>query len=197
MKPIRSSKTEFRLYRDTVRSTRRVSKRHRTIRFPFVIEQTSLLLVCWSISLVSCGQILQVRDAKGTIRATFGTGDQLQIVFQPAPSAIRTVSGQLRRVGSDSLTVVNFSGDPQGVAGVHITGLRRLPTVLNGLTAGVALGATAITLIDKRELPPAPQVAVSLLIGAGIGAGVTHWQRSRHPKRVRHRSERGWSFQVR
>ncbi|GAB2562273.1 hypothetical protein GCM10027085_62510 [Spirosoma aerophilum] len=146
---------------------------------------------------MSCGQILQVADAKGTVRTTFGTGDQLQIVFQPAHSAIRTVSGQLRRVEAGSHNQVDFSGDPQGVAVAYVTGLRRLPTVLNGLTAGVALGATASTLIDKRDLPSAPQAVLSLLIGAGLGAGVTHWQRTRHPKRVRHRSERGWSSQVR
>jgi hypothetical protein len=176
---------------------RSASGRHRTVRFPVFIGQISLLLACWSTSLVSYGQTLQVCDAKGTVRTSFGIGDQLQIVFQPAPSAIRTVSGQLRRVGSDSLTVVNFSGDPQGVAVAHITGLRRLPTVLNGLTAGVALGGTAITLIDKRDLPSAPRAVVSLLIGAGVGAGIAYWQRTRHPKRVRHPPERGWSFQVR
>jgi len=197
MKPVRSLKTKFRIDQNTDRSTRETSGRHRTIWLPAFIGRTSLLIACWSSSLVSCGQALQVIDSKGTVRTAFATGDQLQIVFQQAPVGIRTATGQLRRVQSDSLTLVDFFGDTQAVALAHITGLRRLPTVINGIAAGVAWGGTAITISNNRELPSVPQTVLSLLIGAGVGAGVTCWQRSRHSKRVRQRTERGWSFQVR
>ena len=197
MKPVRSLPTKFQICRSLERSTRRTLVGHRTIRLPALIGRTCLLIACGSFSLLGYGQALEVSDSKGTVRAAFVTGDQVQIVFRHAPSEIRTTTGLLGGIRLDSLTLVDFSGAPQGVALARITGVRRLPTVINGLAAGVALGGTVITISTNRELPAAPQAVLSLLIGAGVGAGVTYWQRSRHPKRVRYRTERGWSFQVR
>ncbi|WP_298607103.1 hypothetical protein [uncultured Spirosoma sp.] len=63
------------------------------------------------------------------------------------------------------------------------------------LSAGIAVGATGLTLWDKRELSSGPRIGLSLLIGAGAGLAYRHLVI--HRKRMRQRVQKGWTFQIR
>lgn len=160
------------------------------------MKQLNLLLVILIFSVSSLGQTLRVIHPNGHIWTVYQPGDELQLYSGSGLAGNLVSTGQLVRIRPDTILIRERSGVDYPIAVRQITGLRPLPTIVSGLAVGAAFGATALTLIDKREPFTGPHVGLSLLIGAGAGAAITYWQRMRHRKRVRHRADRGWLFQV-
>jgi len=161
------------------------------------MKQITLLITLLLIGFAGRSQALRVVDPKGHVWRAYRFGDELQLVIWDETVGKVTTVGQLTGIRSDSIIFRDPAGNHQRVAVPKITGIRSLPTLFSGVTAGAAVGATAITLIDKRDMSTGPRLGLALLVGAGLGMGVAYWQRTHQRKQVRHRSERGWSFQVR
>ncbi|RYC66452.1 hypothetical protein [Spirosoma sordidisoli] len=160
------------------------------------MRQLGLLTTLLLIGFAGRSQALRVIDAKGHVWRAYRHGDELQLVVWDETVGKMTTVGQLTSIRSDSVFLRDPAGNTQRVAVPKITGIRSLPTMLSGITAGAAVGATTITLIDKRDMPTGPRLGLTLLLGTGVGLAVAYWQRTHQRKGVRHRSERGWSFQV-
>lgn len=160
------------------------------------MKPINFLVALWLFSVSARGQTLQVIHPNGHIWAAYQPGDELQLYVGSLRIGNSVATGLLTRIRPDTITLRERSGVERLIAVRQITGLRPLPTFVSGLAAGVALGATALTLIDKREPSSGPRVGLSLLVGAGAGAALAYWQRTRQRKRVRHRAERGWTVQV-
>lgn len=156
-----------------------------------------LLITLLGIGFSGYSQSLRVVDPKGHVWRAYQVGVELQLIMRQDKLEKRTIVGQLTAMRLDTIHLTDQLGMDQRAAVSTILGVRVLPTLLTGAAAGAALGATTITLVDKRSLSTAPRIGLSLLLGAGVGMGVAYWKRTHQRKQMRHRPERGWSFQVR
>jgi hypothetical protein len=159
------------------------------------MRTVALLFVFLLIGLPGFSQALQATNPKRRISSVYYSGDQVQIRFRNSTLGNGIYSGQLISIERDSVALSFSPGVNQKIAVSQIMGLRRRPSLLSSVAAGLAVGATIITLIDKRDPSSAPRIGLSLVIGAGGGVG--YWQVYRHRKRIRQAVSKGWSFQSR
>lgn len=140
-------------------------------------------------------QALWVINPKGRVSFVAHQSDILQIVYATPTGSNITYSGQLTALTADSISLRGTLPENQRIALGQLKGVRRLPSLVTSLAAGMAMGATGLTIWDKRELSSGPRIGLSLLIGAGTGIAYRHLVS--HRKRIRQRTQKGWTFQIR
>lgn len=140
-------------------------------------------------------QALWVVNPKGRVSFVAHRGDALQIMYSSPTGSNITYSGQLVALTTDSISLRGAQQESRLVALSQLKGARRIPSLIASLGAGMAIGATGLTLWDKRELSSGPRIGLSLLIGAGTGLAYRHL--IVHRKRIRQRTQKDWTFQIR
>ncbi|WP_041618064.1 MULTISPECIES: hypothetical protein [Spirosoma] len=159
------------------------------------MKKVVLLFTFLLMDLPVFSQLLRAINPKRRISSVYYSGDQVQIRFRNSTLGSDIYSGQIIGITRDSVDLSLSSVANQKIAVSQIMGLRRRPSLLSSVAAGLAIGATIITLIDKRDPSSAPRIGLSLVIGAGVGVG--YWQVYSHRKRIRQEVSKGWSFQIR
>lgn len=147
--------------------------------------------------LIPCpvsSQALWVINPKGRVSFVAHRGDLLQILYSNSAGSTITYSGQLMALTTDSISLQGTQPENQQIALGQLRGARRLPSLGMSLSAGIAMGATGLTIWDKRELSSGPRIGLSLLMGAGAGLAYRHLVI--HRKRIRQRTQKGWTFQI-
>jgi len=164
---------------------------------PLFMRKFIILSGIVSINSAALGQELRAIHPKGYTSSVLYVGDRLHVTVQDSALGRVSYMGQLTKLLTNSLWITGKSGGIHSFPIQRVTGLRKIPSLLTSAGAGLALGATTLTIIDKRNSFSGPRIGLSVLIGTGAGMVVALVQRAFKPKQIRQRISRGWSFQVR